>query len=94
MVKVALKLFGIAVTYAGNGNAEITIKAGGYNSLITAHGINNYKDLFNAIHHTLDKFVKVKAICIGAPRILYTGYLEAFGRHRGKPLDPLHADAF
>jgi len=43
---------------------------------------------------TLDKFVEVKAICIRSPRILYTGYLEAFGRHRGKPLDPLHADAF
>ncbi|WP_270320327.1 hypothetical protein, partial [Weissella cibaria] len=59
-----------------------------------AIAINNYKDLFNTIHHTLDKFVEVKAIYICAPLILYTGYLEAFGRHRGKPLDPLHADAF
>ena len=32
-----------------------------------AIAINNYNDLFNAIHHTLDKFVEVKAICIRAP---------------------------
>ena len=59
-----------------------------------ARAINNYKDPFNPIQHTLDKFVEVKAICIRAPRILYTGYLEAFGRHRGKPLDPLNAEVF
>ena len=40
-----------------------------------ARAINNYKDPFNPIQHTLDKFVEVKAICIRAPRILYTGYL-------------------
>ncbi|MCT0000785.1 hypothetical protein EFL72_08040 [Weissella cibaria] len=51
-------------------------------------------DLFNDIHHTLDKFVEVKAVCIRAPRILYPGYLEAFGRHRGKPLDPFMLTPF
>ena len=68
-----------------------------YNRFIKQTTVNaglNFKDEFNAIHRTLYKFVEVKAIYIRAPLILYTGYLEAFGRHRGKPLDPLHADAF
>ena len=49
----------------------------------------NYKDQFNAVQRPPYKFVNVKAKFISAPLIFYIGYLVAFGRHKGKPLEPL-----
>ncbi len=52
-----------------------------YNKLTISHPAGQVRNSENQLHF------------IRAQLILYAGYLEAFGRHRGKPLAPLHADA-